>query len=306
MAMSFLKDKIISILCFILIPIWSMAQQHTQFSNYLLNSVIINPGYAGSKSGTELMASYRRQWSNIEGSPTTFSASGHGLLANKKIGVAGVLLKDQIGVSDNLFLSVGASYRLKFNQYSLQFGLNGGFEAHKTNYGQISTIEDNDEAFLGSSSYFYKPIVGTGLYLFDERFYFGLSSPNLLQLSDGTGNSFHKKRHYYISSGKVFTLSQKVKVRPSFLAKFTSAAPVQFDLSGAVIWNELISGGLSYRTHAGVIWFIHVFINPKWTVAYAYDQMTNNLSSIDGGTHEITVIHNLRKNQKTIYSPRYF
>jgi type IX secretion system PorP/SprF family membrane protein len=296
------------IFCIIILFVSNLdAQQYIQFSNYTLNSIMVNPAYAGSKPGVELMATYRGQWRKIEGSPTTYSASGHSLIKNSKIGVGGIIVKDEIGLSDNLFLSTCASYSISLNKFTLNFGLNGGVQANKTDFNQITTIEDDDVAFSGSSSYQYSPVIGAGIYLFNKDFYLGVSSPDLLETGDNSENSlYQKKRHYYFSMGKVFGITPNLKVKPTLLVKVTSAIQPQFDFSGTVIFHDLVGLGASYRTQAGMVLFAQFFINEKWIIAYAYDNMTNNLSSIEGGTHEVTLILNLLKRQNTIYSPRYF
>ena len=305
--MLLLKGKILVLSCFMIFCNSVFTQQYTQFSNYLLNSSNVNPAYTGSKPGLELMATYRRQWRAIEGTPQTYSISGHSLVKNSKIGVGGLILKDEIGVSDNLYITASTSYSLTLNRFKLNFGLNGGLQAHKMDFDKITTIEEGDEVFSGSSSYRYSPTIGAGLYLFSDDFYIGLSSPDLLEsnnkLEQGT---YRKKRHFYFSVGKVFTISNNVNLKPSLLGKITSGSELQLDLSGTIILYKLVGVGLSYRTQAGMVWYTQIFINRHWTFAYAFDDMTNNLSGIEGGTHEVTLIHNFHKKQETIYSPRYF
>lgn len=290
-----------------LISSTSFTQQYTQFSNYLLNSVVINPAYSGSKQGVELMATYRRQWQAIEGSPYTYSLSGHGLIKGTKIGLGGIILKDKVGLTDNLYMSVSGSYRIKLEKFTVNFGLNGGVQSHATDFDKVVTVQQNDDAFSGNSNYQYSPIIGSGVYLYNDNLYVGLSSPDLLERRGSEpGDLYHKKRHYYFSVGKVFSLTDNLIFKPSILTKITAAAPVQFDLSGTVVLYKTVGVGLSYRTNAGLAFFGQVFLHNRWTIAYAFDHMTNNLSSIEGGTHEITLIHNLHSKEKTIYSPRYF
>lgn len=306
MVMSFSKGKIFLLGYGLLFSFTLKAQQYTQFSNYLINSVTLNPAYCGSKSGTELMATYRRQWRNIEGSPSTFSASGHGQIGTGKIGLGGILLKDEIGLSKNLYVSTSTSYGVKLKKLNLNFGITGGIQSHCSDYGEIKTVDLNDVVFSENIINEYYPIIGAGIYLFDNSFYFGLSSPDLVESNKGQRGLYQKKRHYYLSAGKIFNVSKILKLKPSVLAKFTSSTKTQFDLSGTSIISDKIGLGLSYRTQTGIVLFTQIFVNAKWTVKYAYDNMTNGLSGIVGSTHEITLIHNLHKSEKTIYSPRYF
>ena len=306
MVMYLLKDNIL-IYCLILVSSSrSFAQQYTQFSNYLINSVTINSAYAGSKPGVELMATYRQQWNSIEGSPRTYSVSGHGLIQGSNVGLGGVVIKDKIGLTDNLYVTLSGSYAIKMDNITVNFGLNAGVQSHSTDFDQVVTIQQNDDAFSGNSKNQFSPIIGSGIYLYNDNLYIGLSSPDLIQNTSDEQTFYRKKRHYYFSIGKVFKLSESVKIKPSLLTKITKSAPLQFDFSGTIILHNTLGVGMSYRTRAGFVAFAQVFIHQKWTIAYAFDQMTNNLSSIQGGSHEITLLHRLHNKQKTIYSPRYF
>src|SRR4051812_4813712 len=56
------------------------AQQRPYYSQYVLNTFIVNPAVAGIENYTDVKISYRHQWTGINGSPTTSYLSIHGPL----------------------------------------------------------------------------------------------------------------------------------------------------------------------------------------------------------------------------------
>ena len=52
-----------------------IAQQEAQYSNYNMNSFMLNPAVAGSKAFLNAKLGMRSQWVGIEGSPQTQFAS---------------------------------------------------------------------------------------------------------------------------------------------------------------------------------------------------------------------------------------
>ena len=51
------------------------AQQDSQYTQYMYNTVIINPAYAGNRGVLSINSFYRTQWIGIEGAPKTISLS---------------------------------------------------------------------------------------------------------------------------------------------------------------------------------------------------------------------------------------
>ena len=302
--MLYLRNKLFLLLvigCVGNMPLY--AQQFTQFSNYLMNSVAINPAYTGSKGVTELMGSYRRQWSEIEGSPSTYNLLLHTKLEQNQLGIGGSILKDKIGVSETIITSAMASYSIDLDRFKLSFGLSAGMYAFSANLNQVKTITEDDPAFVGEASTKYLPQIGTGFFIHDETSYLGFSAPDIIESNN---NYINKERHYYLSLGKVFELSEAVQLKPSMLVKFTESTNPQFDLSATFIVKKIVGFGASHRIKTGNILFVQLFPSQKWSMAYAYDSMSNGLKNSDGNTHEITLIYKFIRTQKTIITPRYF
>ena len=59
-----------------------VAQQLPQFTQYMFNTVSINPAYAGSRETLSIVGLHRSQWVGLEGGPTTQTLSLHSPLIN--------------------------------------------------------------------------------------------------------------------------------------------------------------------------------------------------------------------------------
>ena len=52
-----------------------MAQQLPQFTQYMYNTIAINPAYAGSRETLTIVGLHRNQWAGFPGAPTTQTLS---------------------------------------------------------------------------------------------------------------------------------------------------------------------------------------------------------------------------------------
>ena len=108
-----MKKLLLFILLFCAFEInFSNAQQAPLMSHYMFNGLLINPAYAGSKEYTSATMLYRRQWVGIEGAPVTSSASIHGLLKKKKLGLGLLFQQDKIGVTKQTDVYTTLAYHL--------------------------------------------------------------------------------------------------------------------------------------------------------------------------------------------------
>src|SRR4030042_571107 len=76
---------------FILLTLISMSisgQTNTVSSQYLLDGLLINPAYAGSRGVLSTNLSYRKQWLSVKGAPETQTISAHTLLKNDRVALA--------------------------------------------------------------------------------------------------------------------------------------------------------------------------------------------------------------------------
>jgi type IX secretion system PorP/SprF family membrane protein len=284
------------------------AQQDPQYTQYMYNTMSVNPAYAGQRETLSLTALHRTQWVGIDGAPKTLTFSAHTPLRNKRIGLGLNVVTDQIGPAKETYFDVNFSYTLALNDddTKLSFGLKGGFHLLDTDWSK-GVFQDPDAAFNQNLSLF-SPSIGSGIYLHSYKWYLGLAVPNFVttqHYDDFQASVATEKLHFFLIGGYVFDLNENTKLKPAFLVKSVTGAPVIADVSASVLFNEKLTLGLSWRWDDSVSGLAGFQISDELYIGYAYDLTTTRLNNYNSGSHEIMLRFELQKVIRLL-SPRFF
>ena len=120
--------RIILILVVLIVGIeFSNAQQLPQFTQYMYNTIAVNPAYAGSRDALSIVALNRNQWAGFDGGPETQTLSIHSPLRNEKLGLGLSLINDKAGFENFTYAYVDFSYTIQASDnVEVSFGLKGG------------------------------------------------------------------------------------------------------------------------------------------------------------------------------------
>lgn len=298
--------------------LFGFAQQLPQFSQYMFNTVSINPAYAGSRETLSVVGLHRSQWVGIEKGPTTQTLSIHTPLKNEQIGVGFSVINDSPGYENFMFLYGDFSYTINVTEKAkLAFGIKGGFTHYRLDNELLITDEVTNDPFFSNIANKWNPNVGLGAFLHTNKWYVGLSAPRILNtdynLTTQTNSIDYialERVSYYLTSGYVFNLNENLKLKPSFLLKATNGAPLSLDLNGTFLLYDKFWIGAAYRYNENSTTFgglADFQINDSLRIGYAYETFTGGLRPYLGGTHEIILMFELQKPKSTrIKSPRYF
>ena len=148
-----------------------------------------------------------------------------------------------------------------------------------------------------------------GIYYYTSVYYVGLSIPNFLKskyfkTTSGYKSNAHRTSHLYLTAGYVYEISNKVKLKPSFLVRAVVGAPVSIDLSMNTFINELFEFGLSYRYQDSVSAMIGVKVSTDVRLGYAYDYTLSDLGNYSNGSHEVMLLFDVQRSR--LSSPRCF
>lgn len=307
--------KTILIISFFFIISKIVAQQDPQYTQYMYNMSVVNPAYAtGEQSELKLGTLYRSQWVGAVGAPKTITFFGH-LPVSKKVEIGLSLISDDIGdgakKENNFFLDF--AYVLQFNKkHRLSLGLKAGISTFQTNFnGFVFESANPDLAFSENINAAY-PNVGIGAFYFTDKYYIGLSAPNLLaskhiEQKSGINGFGSENVHAFFTGGYVFTLTDAFKLKPAFMSKFVKGAPATVDVSANVQYNNKFELGAAYRIGDAVSALMNVNVTPNIKVGYAYDYTISNFGQFNSGSHEIFLLFNLDLLGKGFdKSPRFF
>lgn len=292
------------------------SQQDMTVSQYMFNQLFLNPAYAGTHEywGSTLL--YRAQWVGWEGSPTSQLIAVDGPLLPSLLGIGGTIVHDKIGISENISANLSMSYQLKLDKagkHRLSFGLKAGFQSQSAHIKDLIYLDENDPLYTSSDILTQNTILfGAGLYYYSERMYFGLSAPLLfakdlkdIPTEEVTRNSYLKNQ-YYFNGGFVFPLSSTIDFKPSFLIRYTHAAPIQADINIQFLFNKVVWLGASYRTEDILVFMLEVNAGRWIRIGYSYDLSLGSISTYSSGTHEIMLGIDFGKTIVKSSSPRYF
>lgn len=299
-----------NIIAFILFSSWiGIAQQLPQFTQYMYNTISINPAYAGSRETLSVVGLHRSQWVGLEGGPQTQTLSIHAPMRNERVGLGFSFINDKIGFQNFSYLYVDFSYTIPMGENSkLAFGIKGGFTSYSLD-SDFQQSQSNDPVIFGFEDR-WKPNIGTGVYWHSQKWYVGLSAPRILNTDYSSDAEFQalERISYYFTGGYVFNISENTKFKPAALLKATNGAPLSFDLTANFLFYEKFWAGASYRINerAAALGAIADFqVSKQLRIGYAYEYPLSDLRPYTSGTHEILLMFELFKG-KRIKSPRYF
>ncbi|MFC4739171.1 type IX secretion system membrane protein PorP/SprF [Flavobacterium ponti] len=304
----------IKIVCFLTVSIFATtkmnAQQNPEYTQYMYNTMTVNPGYTGSAGTLEATLLHRSQWVGIDGAPSTQTLTIHSPLANEKVGLGLSVVNDKLGPSSEANIDGNFSYTLKFsNEKRLAFGVKAGIRKLDVDWTK-GRFNDNNDVLLNSNiSNEIKPSVGAGVYYYAKKWYAGVSVPNFVKGNyyDDVQESIEIDRlHYYLITGYVFDISDGLKFKPAFLGKLVSGAPLYYNLSLNFLIQEKLTLGASYQFDDSASALAGFQITNSLYIGYAYDYTVTDLNKYNDGTHEIILRFQLQKKSSQIKSPRFY
>lgn len=288
----------------------SVAQQDAQYTQYMYNTINVNPAYAGSRGVLSVFGMYRAQWVGLEGAPNTAAASIHSPIENSRVGLGLTVSNDQIGISERNTVSTDFSYTINTSDsYKLSFGLKGSASLLNVDYNKLNKYDKNDPKFQNNIDNQFSPNIGAGVYYHSDKLYAGVSVPFILEtkhFDDNTNSVAKDALHYYFIGGYVFDVSESTKFKPAFLIKSVKGAPLQADLTANFMFHDKFVIGGAWRWSAAVSGLVGFQVDSNWFVGYTYDSDTTKLANYNSGSHEIFLRYEFKGKQEKIISPRFF
>jgi len=298
------------------------AQQLPQYSQYIFNSLLINPAVAGIENYTDVKLGYRKQWTGVDGAPTTsfvsvsmpigknylygnansFSGTGDNPMSRSFVqeysaaephhGIGFYALTDQAGPLRETNASLAYAYHIGISSdFNLAVGINAGLTKFDLN-SSLLVAENTDPLLAQQVNTQIKPYVGAGLWLYGPRFFAGLSGQQLYtqQISYTTNDLYNEGKlvtHFFSIAGYKIYIDDNFAIIPSVMLKYSSPSPLSFDINGKIAYQDKFWIGAGYRYKDAVSGMAGFNISSLITLSYSYDATTSALQSVSNGTHEI-------------------
>lgn len=303
-----MRTKIL-VVAIMLMSFVSFAQQDAQYTQYMYNTINVNPAYAGSRGVMSIFGLHRTQWVGLDGAPVTNAFSINSPIENSKLGIGLSFVNDRIGPTTENTISADISYTIQTSEtYKLSFGIKGTGNLFNLDVSKLNPQDQNDPSLQNLDNDF-SPNVGAGIYFHSDKLYLGASVPNFFETKRYSDNSIavtKERANLYFIGGYVFDLTYNLKFKPAFLTKVVEGAPLQVDVSGNFLFNEKFVLGAAWRWDAAVSFMAGFQVTDGIYIGYGYDLETTELKRYNSGSHEVFLRFELFKRNNKIVSPRFF
>ena len=312
-----MKKTILTITLLICV-LWGIkAQQDAQYTQYMYNTIAVNPAYAGSRGVFSLTGLHRSQWVGLDGAPNTQTLNFNTPVSNR-VGIGLSIVNDEIGNGTNqdTYFDGVFSYTVPTSENGkLSFGLKAGGHLLNIDFNKLANyrmeLNPTDQNNIDRK---FSPNFGAGIYYHTDKFYAGVSVPNFLKTEhfneSGTNNSFlaTERMNFYVITGYVFDLNTNTKFKPAVLVKAVEGAPLQVDASLNFMLNEKFTLGAAYRWDAAVSALFGFQISDQFMLGLAYDREITELggTAFNAGSFEVLLRYELFTRYKRVLTPRFF
>ncbi|WP_291727110.1 PorP/SprF family type IX secretion system membrane protein [Bernardetia sp.] len=304
-----MKIRIAFIYFFTLVGFYSVKAQNPMFSgNYLWNWTSVNSAALGTQNALDIRTNYRRQWSGIEGAPSSFAflaqtplSQGNNVVLNTNYHAVGLeAYHNMAGLWSETGLYARYAYHLTLSQrdewdansrlrmsFGASFGLKTiGFDASKATlyHPNDNAIQNNQQSTI--------PDANIGIWLHDDHFFGGFEVRQLFENNVNIGQNNNLERYYLVSGGLNINVSEHFIFSPSILMHVSKTTDLNWDLNAKFAYNELIWTAINYRHQRAIQTFLGTRITSWLDIAYSYEfsnlnnNNENNINSL-GTTNEI-------------------
>ncbi len=291
--------------------LFSYGQQDAQYTQYMYNTVSVNPGYAGSRGHISMAALHRSQWMGLEGAPVTQTFNVHSPIGYRGVGLGLSVVNDEIGPTSETNFDVDFSYTIWTSREGrVSFGLKASANLLDIRFSELNQFT-TDPTLQQDIDNRLTPNIGAGVYYHTNKYYVGLSVPRFLETShfqESTLSTAKEQMNFYLIAGYVWDLNPFLKFKPTVLTKVVQGAPLQMDVSANFMLNEKFILGAAYRWDAAFSGMAGFNISNNFLIGIAYDKETTDLGSaaFNDGSFEVIFRYDFISTKSNLKSPRFF
>lgn len=318
-----LQKLLLSFLVIGCVAQYGSGQQQRLYTMFMYNKLGLNPGYAGYHEHGCVTAIYRNQWLGLEGSPETQVLSFQTPFGGERIGFGLNLSRETIGISSQTTLDGIYAYKVPLGHGTLSLGAQASIRNMKVDYTDPAIKAVEDLAFdqgvdLGQDSRLVANF-GAGVYFHTDRFFAGVSAPRMMNsdIDFEENNLFiaREEQHWYAMTGIVLPLNYSLDFVPQVLARYTKAAPMNFDINASVVWKKDYTMGLTFRSGGAkgdigesVDLIVSAKVAQGLLMGVSYDLTLSDLRKYSNGSIEVLLRYcfNDAPRQGVFVNPRYF
>lgn len=278
----------------------AVAQQDAHFSQYMFNSLYINPAAAGLDGNAKFSLIHRSQWAGYgDGGPQTTVLNFSSPIMQMKSGAGATIVRDVIGAQSNIEAQFSYAYHLPLGpQGKLSIGARIGAFSKTLDFDKYKPTDPDDENLMksGTESQF-KPDAAFGVWYKAEKYFGGISVNHLIKSEFDFGTKSLRNplsRHMYVTGGYNYEANYSLILTPSVLVK-TDFNSYSFDVNAMATYNNKYWGGLSYRNADAITAVIGMAMlkDNNLRFGYAFDLTVPSSDAKKPTSHEVMVSYSI-------------
>jgi type IX secretion system PorP/SprF family membrane protein len=245
-----------------------LAQQDAHFSQYMFNTLYLNPAFAGSEGFTRIQLLYRNQWTGYSpsnsldgsgGNPETVNLSLNAPILRLRSGVGLHLLQDRLGPVTNLEGQATFAYHFPLRTGKLSLGARIGLFSQVLDFQKYRAVDSNGPILdengqpRGRESQL-RPDAALGFFFRTERYYLGASINHLIKSEFNYGIASLQNalnNNLSVVGGINVDLNYTLAFSPSVLVK-SDLNTYQVELNALFTYNRDFWGGFGFRQGEGI------------------------------------------------------
>ena len=274
------------------------SQQETNYALYRYTMNVINPAYAGADGSPSLTLNVRSQWQDVQDAPETQSIF-YSAPFGEKVGLGISIVNDEVGIERKTSFFIDFSYKLPISEGTNVFlGLKAGGNTYGLLTNNLRNLGLQDDPAVANFDSGFKPNVGIGAYLHNEKYFLSLSAPSILSNErineeNGIVTTANDKAHIYLSGGYNFDIGGDTEFRPSVMMRYVSGVPVSVDATAAFRFFNKFEIGAIYRTDKAFGGVAMLNLADWMDLGYGYENSSRDqISNVSDGTHELLIRFN--------------
>jgi type IX secretion system PorP/SprF family membrane protein len=292
-----IRKTIISIL--VLLGSDLFAQQNMAYSQYMVNSLGLNPAFAGENGPFEIIMGSRTQWVGFPGAPRTNFAGFCKALGKKGFyhswhGVGAYVEADNVGAFSTKTISVMYAWHKRLaHNYNLSAGVSVGGSI----YSMDNSLENPNDPALATPlpNLFIFPIINPGIRLYSRKLYFDLSGKQVL--ANRTVDLEGQKElgvNERLMPEIFFTVGRQF-ISPNYAWTFTPSVQLisavtyfpTFNLNLLVYYHRVVGVGISYRDRDAISAMLQFRFKNKIILGLAFDYSVSQFANTGANSREV-------------------
>jgi len=308
----------------ILAGYWAIAQEN-DFTQYYLNLPSLNPGFTGMNEYMDVRSGVREGWNNFGINNSNIYLSAYTALGNanrsgrknnsfrtsnpaifnelqsdknfrRRMGLGGMLTQRTVGPYKSITESVNFAYHLPMSsKLSVSLGTRVSHMNQRIDFAGLTVRDDVNDVFYNSLITANQGTQNTvtvdfGALLYSNRFYFGVSSNNLVaeRLNGEFLFDLNDGMRYRIQTGAFFPLSSDLSLAPAVTAIYADGYDLRWSATMRMRYKELLFVGAGLEPDSKISILLGVSTT-YLSIGYSYDMYTSSLNNFNANTHEIVL-----------------